>query len=227
MSPVNLLDEAGILELVRTGKPIEIVFPILNSPIQESIHFLVDTILKQYNRVDMKECIYSSMKELVINGIKANVKHIIFKDNKIDQTEEKSYAKGLELVKDVLNEKNIVNLEKIALEKNLHIKLDILHSEDRLIIIVENNTPMSEVEDKRIREKFEAALKYDSIADYYMNNLDDTEGQGIGITMIVLMLKGNNIDPHAFTFDPKKKHSTKAKIEFPIKEPPIITRNTH
>jgi len=83
------------------------------------------------------------------------------------------------------------------------------------------------IEDKRIREKFEAALKYDSIADYYMNNLDDSEGQGIGITMIVLMLKGNNIDPHAFTFDPKKKHSTKAKIEFPIKEPPVILRNTH
>ena len=227
MSPANLFDEAGVLEMIRTGRPIQIMFPILNSPIQDSIHFLVDAILKHYNRVDMKECIYSSLKELVINGIKANIKHIIFEENKIDPTKEKSYAKGLELLKDILNEKNIEKMEKLALEKKLSIKLDILHSEDRLILIVENNTPMSPMEDKRIREKFEAALKYDSIADYYMNNLDDSEGQGIGITMIVLMLKGNNIDPHAFTFDLKKKNTTKAKIEFPIKEPPVILRNTH
>jgi hypothetical protein len=227
MSPSYLLDENGIKDMVKNGKPIEIVFPILNNPLQESIHFLVDTILHQYGRVDMKECIYTSLKELVINGIKANIKHIIFQENGIDTLSEKSLDKGLLLLKDLMNEKNIGELEKKAIARKLTIKLNILHSRDRIILIVENNTPMTDIEEKRVREKFEAALKYESIADYYMNNLDDSEGQGIGITMIVLMLKGNQIDPHAFTFDMKKRDATRAKIEFPMREPHIITRNTH
>jgi hypothetical protein len=227
MSPAYLLDENGIRDMVKNGKALEIVFPILNTPLQDSIHFVVDTILHHYGRVDMKECIYTSLKELVINGIKANIKHVIFKQHRINQENEKSFNRGLDLLKDLMNEKNIGDLEKIAIDKNLHIKLNILHSTDRIILIVENNTPMTANEEKRVREKFEAALKYESIADYYMNNLDDSEGQGIGITMIVLMLKGNQIDPHAFTFDMKKSNSTRAKIEFPIKDPPVISRNTH
>lgn len=225
MNPGYLMDEDSIRDMIKKGKPLEIVFPILNSTLQESIHFLVDTILDQYRRVDMKECIYSSLKELVLNGVKANIKHVLFDENGINPSDESSLNRGLVLLKDLMNEKNIANLEKIALENGLNIKINILHSPERLVLVVENNTPMTEHEEKRIREKFEAALKYESIADYYMNNLDDSEGQGIGITMIVLMLKGNQIDPHAFTIYQRQNDATRAKIEFPIMNPPVLSRN--
>jgi hypothetical protein len=213
----SLLDVKGIVDQVNTGRPVEIVFPVMNSTIQDAIHFIVDEILKKYNKTDIKESVYTTLKELVINGIKANIKHTIFMENGIDPNNEESLNKGLALLKNIMHEKNIQELQAKAVEKKLRVKVSILHSAERLIIVVENNTAMTELENKRIKEKFEAALKYDSIADYYLNNIDDSEGEGIGITMIVLMLKGNNIDPHAFTIDRENKGATQAKIEFPIR----------
>lgn len=212
---------------INTGHAVEIDFPVLNSTIQQTIHFLVDAILNKYSRMDLKECVYSSLKELVINGIKANIKHTIFRENHINPNDEQSLNRGLLLLKSVMIEKNLQELEQKAVENKLKIHVSILHSRERIIVLVENNTPMTELEDRRIREKFDKALQYDSIADYYMNNTDDSEGEGIGITMIVLMLKGHHIDPHAFTIDMKKNNATRAKIEFPIDDPPTLTRQSH
>lgn len=221
---VTRFDPDSAIEAIRKGNPVEMVFPVLNVSITESIHFVVNHILEKYNRLDLVECVYSSLKELIINGIKANVKHAFFEEHNIDTEDVASLEKGLVEFKKLLQEKSLEEFEKTALKKKLFVRLHLMHSPERIFAIVENNTTISSVEEKRIREKFKSALGYESIADYYMDNLDDTEGQGIGITMIVLMLKGSNIDPHAFTYDLSKEGTTRAKIEIPIIQPPVILR---
>jgi hypothetical protein len=224
---VNLLDERKISECIRKGRAIEIDFPMMNISIQQALHYILDALLLRYKRVDLKECIYSSIKELIINGIKANIKHTIFREEGIDPNDPESLRQGLLLLKEQMNDRNLNDFEKKAVENNLNIHVSILHSRQRIITLVENNTPLTPLENRRIREKFNAAQKYDSIADYYLNNQDDSEGEGIGITMIVLMLKGNHIDPHAFTIDLKKKDTTRAKIEFPMEIPPVLSRQVN
>lgn len=216
MAELNKLDREHLKKLIEEGSPVEMEFPVLNASIQETIHFMVDAVLSKYSRPDLKECVYASLKELVINGIKANIKHVVFVEEKIDPNDETSLQHGLSIVKNLLHENDLVDLQHKAIQYNLKITLSIIHSSERLLLIIENNTMITELEEQRMREKFGAALKYDSIADYYMNNMDDSEGQGLGITMIVLMLKGHNIDPHAFTLDLKNNNSTRAKIEFPM-----------
>jgi hypothetical protein len=221
MAELNRLDREHLKKQIAEGSPVEMEFPVLNASIQETIHFMVDEILSKYSRPDLKECVYSSLKELVINGIKANIKHVVFVEEKIDPNDEASLQRGLSLVKNLLHENDLVDLQHKAIQYNLKITLSIIHSSERLLLIIENNTMITELEEQRMREKFGAALKYESIADYYMNNMDDSEGQGLGITMIVLMLKGHNIDPHAFTLDLKSNNSTRAKIEFPMQSEDI------
>ncbi|MFC1504535.1 hypothetical protein ACFL6D_03875, partial [Spirochaetota bacterium] len=188
--------------------------------------YVIDKLLEQYNRIDLKECIYSTMKELIINGIKANIKHTIFKEKHINHNSEKSLSKGLVSLKKLLEEKNLHELEKKAIENNLFIKLTIVHSPNRIISFIENNTEMTQKEDMRIREKFITALEYDNLADYYLNHVDEVEGMGLGITMIVLLLKGSNIDPHSFTIQTDRENITTAKIVFPISNDYVLERNT-
>lgn len=221
MSALQVLEKDRLISLIENGEPIEISFPVFNSSIQDAIHLIVDEILRKYDKVDLKECVYTTLKELVCNGIKANVKHAVFNEYSIDTADEKSLQQGLRILRKMIAENNTDEIEKKARENNLYVTLNIIHSQERIIVIVENNTIITELEESRIREKFGKAMKYDSIADFYMDNLDDSEGQGIGITMIVLMLKGNHIDPHSFTIDVKSKEVTRAKIEFPISEATI------
>ncbi|MFC1671163.1 hypothetical protein ACFL20_12300 [Spirochaetota bacterium] len=214
-----------ITKKIKMGDAIIIEFPVINESIQGLLHFIIDEILKYYKRLDLTECIYSAIKELIINGIKANIKHIIFKEYNVDANNEKSMIEGLKVLKKLMTEKNFHELEKKARENDLKVKIDFLHDKERVIAIVENNSEMSKYEDKRIREKFKKALNYESIADYYMDGVDDSEGSGIGITMVVLLLKGSNIDPHSFTIDTKEDKLTRARIEFPIDPGSDIRRN--
>ena len=216
MSALQVLEKDHLISLIEAGEPIEISFPVFNRSIQDAIHLVVDEILRKYGKDELKECVYTTLKELVCNGIKANLKHAVFNDYRIDPSDEASLRKGLDILKKIIAENDPDEIEKKARENGLYVTLNIIHSQHRIIVIVENNSVLTELEERRIREKFGKAMKYDSIADFYMDNLDDSEGQGIGITMIVLMLKGNNISPHSFTIDMKSKDITRAKIEFPI-----------
>jgi len=226
MSEANKLNEKQVIESIKNGKPVELTFPVINNTIQEAFHFIFTNLLEHYDRVDLMEVMYSTFKELVINGIKANIKHYYFKEQQIDMDSQESVQKGYSLLKEKLNDVELYKFEEIAQHNNLELKISILHSFERIITLVENNTPMSAMEDKRIRDKFSKALKYDNIAEFYMDYADDIEGSGLGITMIVLMLKGQGIDPHAFTINTQNKKSTIAKIEFPLNDNYTINRNS-
>ena len=226
MSGDARFDRDGIIRLIERGDDIQFDFPVLDVTIQEALHFVLDELLKRYERPDLHEALYSSLKEMIINGVKANMKHHFFQEAGYSTDSEADLAKGYEELKERLNEKELERFEGLARQHGLHIKLSILHSPQRFIALVENNTPMMPVEDERIREKFTRALGYDSIAEFYMDNADDIEGSGLGITMIVLMLKANNIDPHAFTINTSQKDSTIARVEVPLEPSVEIERNT-
>ena len=218
-------DRSAILETIASGEDISFDFPVLNVTIQEALHFVLDALLEKYQKTDLHEALYSSLKEMIINGVKANMKHHFFNEAGYSAESPEDMAKGYTELQNKLNERELERFEGLARQHKLRIQLSILHSPERIIALVENNTPMMPVEDERIREKFTAALGYDSIAEFYMDNADDIEGSGLGITMIVLMLKANNIDPHAFTIDTSKNQSTIAKIDIPLSSKTDITRN--
>ena len=217
MGQGKIFRKNDILKAINSGQPLEIDFPIINESIQNALHFTIDSLLTKYKKLDLREVLYSSLKELVINGVKANMKHYFFKEANINIKSRKSLMEGYKLLREKLNVKELAKFEVIAKENDLEIHVTMLHSKQRIILLVENNTPLSKYEDERIRNKFDNALKYDSLADFFIEAGDDFEGSGLGITMIVLMLKGRGIDPHAFTIDTQDEQSTVAKIEFPLK----------
>ena len=204
---------------ITTDQPIKIrAYAIL--PVTEcGMNYIAQTILKKYNRDDLLAPVYTSLKELALNGAKANIKTILFEEQRIQMNNETDYARGMSMFKDELNEDSIIKYATKAKEQNLMVEVLCDYNPNRLIIEVINNRPVSEKEETRIREKFKNAMKYDNIAQFYMDGIDSSdEGAGMGIILITMLLRGQGIDPHLFTIRSNHIDSTIARVEFPISE---------
>ena len=203
---------------ITTDQPIKIrAYAVL--PVTEcGMNYIAETILKKYNRDDLLAPVYTVVKELALNGAKANVKTVLFKEQRIEIDNETDYARGMSMFKNQLNEDSIMKYARKVKEQNLMIEILYDYNPNRLIIEVINNRPISEQEEARIREKFKNAMKCDDIAQFYMDDDDSGEGAGMGIVLITMLLRGQAIDPHLFTIRSNRIDSTIAKVEFPISE---------
>ena len=72
--------------------------------------------------------------------------------------------------------------------------------EDRLVIKVVDPHPLTPDVYERIQSKIERAKGYEDLAMCYLENPDPlAEGMGLGLSMVVVLLKGSNTDPNDFT----------------------------
>jgi hypothetical protein len=186
------------------------------SATEAGLSYIVESILKKYNREDMLGPVYTSVKELSLNGAKANFKRILFEDERIDSEDEVEYDRGMDLFKQNLNENWVLEYGKKSKERKLYVDIFFDFNTDRLIVEVLNNRPISPKEDQRIREKFHTAMRYDDIAQFYMEGGDSSEGAGMGIVLVTMMLKAQQIDPHLFTIRSDYREKTLARVEFPL-----------
>jgi hypothetical protein len=161
------------------------------------------------------ETLYTGIKELAINATKANMKHIIFEELGLDINNPEEYEKGMGLYKERLTEEWVASYGHKCKELDISVKITFFHDINGLRVVIKNNIPISDFDEKRIREKLGKVMQYDDLIQFYMENADETEGQGLGIGLIVMLLKGEQIDPHLFRIGIVDKNTT-ARIEIPF-----------
>lgn len=186
------------------------------SATESGLSYIVESILKKYGRDDMVGPVYTSVKELSLNGAKANFKRILFEDENLNSDNDTDYDKGMSMFKENLNENWVLEYGKKSKNRKLYVDIFFDFNAERMIVEVLNNRPISQKEDKRIREKFHTAMRYDDIAQFYMEGGDSSEGAGMGIVLVTMMLKAQQIDPHLFTIRSDYREKTLARVEFPL-----------
>ena len=88
--------------------------------------------------------------------------------------------------KDTLNE-NTLHYENELEAGKLKVHL-LLSADDIISITVTNNTKITDSEYQRIIEKIDKTKIYNTMADA-INDIDQTEGSGLGIITVLIMLK--------------------------------------
>lgn len=88
-------------------------------------------------------------------------------------------------------------LDRLRAE-NLYVKFQFRKIKNGVRISVRNNTELTAVEQSRIKEKLAIAERYSCLADAYSTTEDGAEGAGLGIVMMLFMLKNLGFGTDAF-----------------------------
>ncbi|TGL62256.1 hypothetical protein EHQ58_03385 [Leptospira ognonensis] len=183
------------------------------------------SILKKYNRLDLMDISYAAAKELVINATKANLKRVMFREAGLDINRAEDYEKGMANFKGNLREDKIGSYKSLFKEFDLPVYATFYYTHDVLNIKIKNAFPLLPVEETRIRDKFKKAISFSNLIDFFMEYGDNTEGAGMGITMVGILLDQSGINKHAFSlYSSEKYQETVAKIEIPLSNDYISKR---
>lgn len=174
-------------------------------------------ILKHFKRDELMDVVYSAAKELILNATKSNYKRVIFEKNNLSIDNDNDYQKGMKIFKESMTEENLKKNRNIFKEKKYHVVATFYYREDVLRIKVKNNFPLHPIEEKRIREKFKASRSFSNLIDFYLEYSDNTEGAGLGITMVGILLDETGIDKHSYSlYSNEEYQETQAKLEIPL-----------
>ncbi len=225
---INVKSDEEFVQIVNSfideGKHFYIKFYGISEEIEKRINIVITKIFEKYNRSDLADVTYICVKELVLNSSKANIKRIVFEENNVDPSDEKSFIMGMMKFKEELSEINLPKYIPKLINKDLYISVAFYHSKDGVRIEVVNNVSITKFEDRRIREKLKKAMNYDDISQFYLEQGDELEGAGLGIALIVMLLRGVGIDPSLFRISGPNNNYVLARIEIPLTENYVSVR---
>ena len=218
---IEIVESEEIGQVIRSltdaGEPMELLLPDVTDANERGVGLALSAVLERYGRAGMQQTLYVCVRELVANAVKANVKNVFFDEEGLDISDHEQYEKGIALFKKHLNEEWIRVQYRRARERGLDVRIFFTHSMDGLRIEVVNNIEITPEDERRIREKFAKGMSYDNLVSFYLEHGDDTEGEGIGFALSVLLLRGEHINPALFRVG-SSDGRTIARIEIPFTE---------
>lgn len=183
---LSMDDIQSIKDAVRERRPVNFYCYTLTLEQKQRFQNILDVFLKECDEYYLFNCLSYCLFELLDNASKANAKRIYFKEQNLDIDNQKDYASGMKNFKSNLSDNK--QHYKDELESGLlqvHLQLS---ANDVISLSVSNNTKITENEYKRIQDKIDKTKNYDNVADAFAD-IDQTEGSGLGIITIVIMLR--------------------------------------
>ena len=196
---------------VQARQPVDFFCYTLTPEQKERFLKILKVFLEECNQDYLFNYLSYCLFELLDNASKANAKRIYFKEHNLNIDNEQDYKNGMKAFKENLDENTLhyeAELEAVHLEVHL-----LLSADDIISITVSNNTKITDNEFKRIKEKIEKTKVYTTMADA-MNDIDQTEGSGLGIITVLIMLKKMGLASDNLKFK-TTDNETIATIEIP------------
>ena len=211
-----LVDESKIKKAVQSGIPLTITTFTLPHEIEIYIEQVISLFLNHVNQEKLKDYVVYCVQELTVNAKKANTKRVYFIERGLDLSNPNDYKEGMVNFKEnTLN--NIAHYLQLQKEKGLYIRLIIQVKNNIIYIEVRNNVAVTKTELIRIHDKLARSRQYNSLEDALSQVLDDSEGAGLGLVILVLMLKKMGLDEDCFDILGTEKE-TIARLVIPLEQ---------
>ena len=205
-----ILNPPDFKKSIKEGENFYIQFPLYTPEVEAHFVRVLHRYLERYDILYLKDVLNVVLKELITNGIKANIKRLYFNLQNLDITKTVDYRKGMETFKSDVYEEESDIFEKLKKAKlAVRVLFETLSGEFRINVI--NNTPLLNEELKKIDGRIKKAYTYNDISEAFTDVLDDSEGAGLGLIIALMLLKNAGFPPEAFTLSTKKGLTT-AKI---------------
>jgi len=209
-----VVDVSRIKKAINSGIPLTITTYTLPHEIKMYIEEVLEAFLKELGQEKLKDYLSYCLRELAVNAKKANTKRVYFQERGLDLNNPEDYKLGMANFKqDTMD--NIAHYLQLQKEKGLYIKI-ILHVKAQIINLeVRNNVAITKTELIRIHDKLARSRQYNSLEEALTQVLDDSEGAGLGLVILVLMLKKIVLDEDCFDIVASDTE-TIARISIPL-----------
>jgi putative nucleotidyltransferase with HDIG domain len=164
---------------------------------EEYLEEVLVALLGELGNVEIKDQLAYCLRELSVNAKKANTKRAYFLEKGLNLNDPTDYALGMKTFKEDTLE-NIQHYLQMQKDQGLYVKV-IFHAKERnFAIAVRNNVEMTKIEQIRIFDRIARSRAFSSMEEAFSTVLDTSEGAGLGIVILILMLKKIGLDEDAF-----------------------------
>jgi len=213
-SQALVIDEGKVKKAVQSGIPLTITTFTLPHEIEVYIEQILGIFLKLLEQDKLKDYVVYCILELAVNAKKANTKRVYFMERGLDLSNPTDYKEGMSSFKENTLS-NIGHYLQLQKEKGLYIKLILQIKNNIIYIEVRNNVAVTKTELIRIHDKLARSRQYNNLEEAIAQVLDDSEGAGLGLVILVLMLKKIGLDEDCFDILGTDKE-TIARLVIPI-----------
>jgi putative nucleotidyltransferase with HDIG domain len=208
------VDETKVKKAVQSGIPLTITTYTLPHEIEIYIDQVIAAFLQQVDKENLKDYIVYCVQEMAVNAKKANTKRVYFMERGLDLANPRDYKTGMGSFKeDTLN--NIGHYLRLQKEKGLYIRLILQVKNNAITIEVRNNSTITDTELLRIHDKLDRSRQYNSLEEALGQVLDDAEGAGLGLVILVLILKKIGLSDDSFDIA-SNDQETIARLRIPM-----------
>ena len=203
-----------IRKAITNSIPIIVKTYMLSHDTESYIDKILGLFLVELGYEKLKNPLSYCLKELAVNAKKANTKRVYFNEKGLDLNNAQDYQDGMKGFKaDTLgNIQYYLNKQK---DKGLYIKVTFQIKGKAFLISVHNNVEISRAEHMRVFDRIARARAYRNITDAFNTVIDESEGAGLGIIILILMLRKIGLTEDSFDLDVEGEE-TVSRISIPF-----------
>lgn len=208
------IDPAKVLHAARNGIPLVIKTHALPPETDAQLEEILAIYLAELGQAELQGHLAYCLKELTVNSKKANTKRVYFKEKGLDIDSPMDYEKGMKnFKKDTLD--NIDHYLEIQEQQDIYIKVTYLIRNNVLYLSVRNNVPIKPKELTRVFDRVARSRAFESMEEAFGEVLDDSEGAGLGIVIMILMLRKMGLTEKSFDLT-QVNNETSASLTIPM-----------
>jgi putative nucleotidyltransferase with HDIG domain len=197
---------------------IPLTFKTYTMPHETEIYLdkVLESFLSELGQEKLKEPLSYCLRELAVNAKKANTKRVYFLEKGLDLNDEREYEDGMKTFKSETFD-NIQHYLQKQKELGLYVKVIFQTKGKTLTIMVRNNSEITRKEQIRVFDRLARSRAFTSLEEAFATVLDSSEGAGLGIVILVLMMKKIGLTEDCFGID-VEEGETVATLSVPFSE---------
>jgi hypothetical protein len=211
----NELDE-HIRTLVHSEQPIILITPTFPRAMEQYMEQVLTIFLKAVQQEAITDYVVDFVKELMKNAKKANTKRVYFDEKGLDIHCSEDYLEGMKSFKTDIVEKKDYYLT-LQEKHGLYIQLKLWKEKKKIKIEVTNNARITMIEEKRMMDKIEMGKQYKALEKVIADTIDDMEGSGLGLIILVLMMRKMGTKAEQIKIE-KGENETKIGVAIPVRK---------
>jgi len=209
-----VVDVAKIKRAANNSIALNILTYTLPHDIEVYMEEVLDIFLTELGQKKLKDYLVYCLRELAVNAKKANTKRVYFESRGLDINDPAQYEEGMSSFKQDTMDNIAYYLQKQK-EKGYYIKIIYQAKGANITLEVRNNVEINKTEYVRIHDKLARSRQYSSLEEALQQVLDPSEGAGLGLVILVLMLKKIGLDEECFDIW-AESGETVARITVPV-----------